>query len=177
MASVGHLTNLRFWTIADRRCHRRMDDQPPGLPLWPIVGTRIVADLRSELFRHLHALSLNFYNNYSVGRLMSRLISDVGVLQDFISWSLTGLTRAGFTLLGIVVAMLVLNWRLALVTFAVLPLMIILTNYWRSRVREAYRATRQRLSLINGYLNESLTGIRVTKSFTREARTWPTSTT
>ncbi len=133
------------------------------------VGTRVVADIRSRLFRHLHRLSLNFFNNYSVGRLMSRLISDVGVLQDFITWSITGLVRAAFTLAGIVVAMLVLNWRLALVAFAVLPLMVWLTEYWRQRVRQVYRATRSRLSLINGYLNESISGIRVTKSFTREA--------
>jgi ATP-binding cassette, subfamily B, multidrug efflux pump len=132
------------------------------------VGTRVVADVRSQLFRHLHRLSLNFYNNYSVGRLMSRLISDVGVLQDFITWSITGLFRSVFVLIGIIVAMVGLNWQLALVTFAILPLMVILTNYWRVRVRQAYRATRQRLSLINGYLNESISGIRVTKSFTRE---------
>ena len=142
------------------------------ISLMAFVGTRIVADIRSQLFRHLHTLSLNFYNNYSVGRLMSRLISDVGVLQDFITWSLTGLARATFTLLGIVVAMLAMNWQLGLVTFAVLPLMVILANYWRAHVREAYRATRQRLSLINGYLNESITGIRVTKSFTREAKNY-----
>lgn len=132
------------------------------------VGTSIVADVRGDLFRHLHTLSLNFYNNYSVGRLMSRLISDVGVLQDFITWSITGVFRSGFILIGIVVAMLILNWKLALITFIVLPLMAVLTNYWRVRVRYAYRASRQRLSLINGYLNESISGIRVTKSFTRE---------
>ncbi|MBK7894441.1 MAG: ABC transporter ATP-binding protein [Anaerolineaceae bacterium] len=134
------------------------------------VGTKVVADYRSDLFRHLHTLSLNFHNNYSVGRLMSRLISDVGVLQDFITWSITGLFRSFFTLTGIIIAMLILNWRLALVTFAVLPLMVALTNYWRTRVRGAYRATRQRLSLINGYLNESISGIRVTKSFIREQK-------
>jgi ATP-binding cassette subfamily B multidrug efflux pump len=138
------------------------------IALMAYVGTKVVADYRSDLFRHLHTLSLNFHNNYSVGRLMSRLISDVGVLQDFITWSITGLFRSFFTLTGIILAMLVLNWRLALVTFAVLPLMGWLTNYWRVRVRGAYRATRQRLSLINGYLNESISGIRVTKSFTRE---------
>ncbi len=136
------------------------------------VGTSVVADVRSQLFRHLHTLSLSFFNNYSVGRLMSRLISDVGVLQDFITWSITGLFRSFFTLTGIVIAMLLLNWQLALVTFAVLPLMVLLTNYWRKHVRLAYRATRQRLSLINGYLNESISGIRVTKSFTREARNY-----
>ena len=133
------------------------------------VGTKVVADYRSELFRHLHTLSLNFHNNYSVGRLMSRLISDVGVLQDFITWSITGLFRSFFTLTGIVIAMLLLDWKLALVTFSVLPLMFILTRYWQVRVRKVYRATRQRLALINGYLNESISGIRVTKSFTREA--------
>jgi ATP-binding cassette subfamily B multidrug efflux pump len=136
------------------------------------VGTKIVADVRSELFRHLHRLSLNFHNNYSVGRLMSRLISDVGVLQDFVTWSITGLARSGFILIGIVVAMLSLNWRLALVAFAVVPIMLAITNYWRKRVRFAYRATRTRLSLINGYLNESISGIRVTQSFTREAENY-----
>ena len=120
------------------------------------VGTRIVADIRSDLFRHLHRLTLNFYSNYSVGRLMSRLIGDVGVLLDFMTWSITGLFRSVFNLVGIVIAMLLLNWQLALVAFAVMPLMILLTNYWRQRVRQAYRATRQRLSLIQGNLNRGI---------------------
>ena len=140
------------------------------IALMAFVGTRVVADMRRQLFQHLHSLSLNFFNNYSIGRLMSRLLSDVQVMQDFITWSITGLFRATFTLIGIVIAMLVLNWQLAITAFLVLPLMVMLTNYWRVRVREAYRAARQRLSLINGYLNESITGIRVTKSFSREAR-------
>ena len=105
------------------------------ISLMAFVGTKVVADFRSQLFRHLHTLTLSFYNNYSVGRLMSRLISDVGVLQYFITWSITGLFRSGFILIGIVIAMLVMNWQLALVSFAVLPLMFILTNYWRVRVR------------------------------------------
>ena len=170
---LGDMSTLRFWTIifivvavVEWLTNRTR------IRIMAYVGTKIVADVRSELFRHLHRLSLNFYNNYSIGRLMSRLISDVGVLQEFITWSITGLARAGFILIGIVVAMLLLNWRLALVAFAVIPLMLILTNYWRKRVREAYRATRQRLSLINGYLNESITGIRVTKSFSREERNY-----
>ncbi len=166
---AGSATTLRFWTwlfiivaIIEYVTNRTR------IAIMAFVGTRIVADVRSALFTHLHRLSLSFYNQYSVGRLMSRLISDVGVLQDFVTWSITGLARAGFILVGIVVAMLALNWRLALVTFAVLPLMVILTNYWRVRVRQAYRSTRERLALINGYLNESISGIRVTKSFSRE---------
>jgi len=124
------------------------------------VGTCIVADLRSHLYRHLHTLSLNFYSNYSIGRLMSRLISDVGSVLDFMTWSITGFVRAIF--------MLVMNLPLALLTFTVLPLMFLLTAKWRAGARQAYRATRQRLSLINGYLNESISGVRVTQSFIRE---------
>jgi len=168
---TGNMVAMRQWTIifiitavAEWATNRSR------IMIMAFVGTKVVADIRSHLFRHLHNLSLNFHNNYSVGRLMSRLISDVGIMQDFVTWSITGLARSSFLLLGIVVAMLVLNWQLALVTFAVLPLVFLLTNYWRTHVRDAYRATRQRLSLINGYLNESISGIRVTKSFTREDR-------
>ena len=166
---TGSLETLRMWTVifliaaVGEWISNRF-----RISIMAFVGTKVVADYRSTLFRHLHNLSLNFHNNYSVGRLMSRLISDVGVLQDFITWSITGLFRSFFTLSGIIIAMMILNWKLALVTFSVLPLMLILTNYWRVHVRNAYRATRQRLSLINGYLNESISGIRVTKSFTRE---------
>ncbi|MFQ5399002.1 MAG: ABC transporter ATP-binding protein [Anaerolineae bacterium] len=167
---AGSPAVLRFWTIAFIVAAAGEWVSNRGrISLMAYVGTKVVADFRSHLFRHLHTLSLNFFNSYSVGRLMSRLISDVGVLQDFITWSITGLFRSFFTLSGIVLAMMVLNWRLALTSFVVLPLMYVLTNYWRVRVRQAYRATRQRLALINGYLNESIAGIRVTKSFTREA--------
>ena len=166
---AGSLSELRMWSTAifvvsliEWLTNRGR------ISMMAYVGTKIVADLRSEVFRHLHQLSLNFHNNYSVGRLMSRLISDVGVLQDFVTWSITGLARSGFMLVGIAVAMLWMNWRLALVAFAVVPLMLVLTNYWRKRVRGAYRATRSRLSLINGYLNESISGIRVTQSYSRE---------
>ncbi|MEM7346344.1 MAG: ABC transporter ATP-binding protein, partial [Chloroflexota bacterium] len=168
---AGSLISLRGWTIAlitvtliEWLTNRIR------ITIMAFVGTRVVADIRSHLFRHLHRLSLDFYNNYSVGRLMSRLISDVGVMQDFVTWSITGLARSGFILLGIIITMLLMNWQLALITFITLPLVVILTNYWRNRVRFAYRATRRRLSLINGYLNESISGIRVTKSFSREAR-------
>jgi ATP-binding cassette subfamily B protein/subfamily B ATP-binding cassette protein MsbA len=166
---TGDLTQLRFWTIAYllASCGEWLTNRG-RISIMAFVGTKVVADVRAELFRHLHRLSLNFYNNYSVGRLMSRLISDVGVLQDFITWSIVGLFRSLFILFGIILAMVTLNWRLALITFSVLPFMLILTNYWRVRVRWAYRATRQRLSLINGYLNESISGIRVTQSYTRE---------
>ena len=166
---AGDVGTLRFWTflflaaIALEWVASRA-----RLTVMAYAGTRIVTDIRSQLFRHLHTLSMGFFNDYSVGRLMSRLISDVSVLQDFVTWSITGLARSAFILIGIILAMLFLNWQLALVTFAVMPAMVVLTNYFRRYVRQAYRAARQRLSLINGFLNESITGIRVTKSFSRE---------
>lgn len=166
---AGDLDQLRRWSIifltaalGEWLANRSR------ISIMAYVGTKVVANIRSDLYRHLHRLSLNFYNRYSVGRLMSRLISDVGVLQDFVTWSITGLFRSGFILAGIILVMINLHWQLALVTFAVLPLMAILTNYWRTKVRQAYRSSRLRLSLINGYLNESISGIRVTKSFVRE---------
>jgi ATP-binding cassette subfamily B protein/subfamily B ATP-binding cassette protein MsbA len=164
------LSTLRLWTgaflvaaVGEWLTNRRR------IATMAYVGTRIVADLRSALFRHLLRLSLGFHDEYAVGRLMSRLGSDVGVIQNFVTWSITGLARGVLKLVGIIVAMISLNWRLALITFVVLPLMAVVTNRWRSAVRQAYRATRQRLSLINGYLNESISGIRVTKSFVRES--------
>lgn len=169
--SGGSLSTLQWWTLVFLIVAIFEWITNRGrIALMAYVGTKIVADMRWELFRHLHRLSLSFHNNYSVGRLMSRLISDVGVLQDFVTWSITGLARSGFILIGITITLLVMNWQLALVTFAVVPLMVWLTNYWRKHVRSAYRATRTRLSLINGYLNESISGIRVTQSFTREGQ-------
>ncbi len=168
---TGNMEALRNWTlIFGATATAEWFSNRQRIMIMAFVGTRVVADLRSRLFRHLHALSLNFHNNVSVGRLMSRLIGDVGALQDFVTWTITGTVRATFFLIGVGIAMLLLNWVLALVAFAMLPLMIILTAYWRSHVREAYRATRSRLSLINGYLNESIQGIRVTQSFHRERR-------
>jgi ATP-binding cassette subfamily B protein/subfamily B ATP-binding cassette protein MsbA len=166
---VGSVEQLRNWTLLFvTAAVLEWASNRWRIAIMAYVGTKIVTETRSDLFRHLHKLTLSFHNNYSVGRLMSRLISDVGILQDFVTWSITGLARSVFILLGIIVAMVAMNWQLAIVTFAMAPLMFILTNYWRKHVRAAYRATRTRLSLINGYFNESLQGIRVTQSFTRE---------
>jgi ATP-binding cassette subfamily B multidrug efflux pump len=160
-AAIFAVASIAEWITGRQRVH-----------IMAFVGTRVITDLRGELFRHLHSLSMNFHNNMSVGRLMSRLIGDVGVLQEFITWSITGLTRSTFNLLGISLVMLFMEWRLALVAFTLVPLMILLTNYWRKHVRDAYRSTRQRLSIINGFLNESIAGVRVTRSFNRERRSF-----
>jgi len=166
---AGDLSVLRIWTlIFAASAVGEWITNRSRIMIMAVVGTRVVADVRSHLFRHLMHLSLNFFNNYSVGRLMSRLSNDVQVLLGFITWSITGLFRATTTLLGIIIILFVMNWRLALVALAVLPLMVFLTRFWSVRVRDTYRQTRQRIALINGYLNESISGIRVTKSFVRE---------
>ncbi len=167
--TAGDAQALRWWTLlflAAALVEWLTNRYRIGLMAY--VGTQVVADVRSALFRHLHHLTLSFHNNFSVGRMMSRLIGDVGALQEFITWTITGLARAVFLLAGIVIAMFSLSWQLTLIALAVMPLMLLLTNFWRLRVRDAYRASRLRLSLINGYLNESISGIRVTQSFTRE---------
>ena len=166
---VQNIEQLRFWTVLFIIASiLEWITNRYRIQIMAYVGTGVVADLRSALFRPLHRLSLNFHNNYSVGRMMSRLLGDITVLRDFITWSITGLFRSMFGLVGIIVAMLAMNWRLALVSFVVLPIMAIITNYWRVYIRVAYRAARARSSIISGYFNESISGIRVTKSFTRE---------
>ncbi len=140
------------------------------IAIMAVVGTRVVCDIRERLFAHLHTLSLDFYNKFAIGRLMSRLINDVGVLQDFVTWAILGVFRDLFLLVGTVLAMLSLNWQLSLAAFATMPVMVWATRLWRRHVRDAYRTVRQRIAVLNGYLNESITGIRVTKAFVREAR-------
>jgi ATP-binding cassette subfamily B multidrug efflux pump len=133
---ASEMGDLRFWTllfIVASTIEWLANRTRIVLMAW--VGTRVVADLRSHLFRHLHSLSLSFYSNYSIGRLMSRLISDVGAIQDFMTWSITGFVRAIFLLIGIVGFMLAMNLPLALLTFTVLPLMFLLTTKWRAGAR------------------------------------------
>ncbi len=168
---AGNMQQLRFWTILFALAAlTRWFTHRKNLLTMADVSARIVADIRSALFRHLHTLTLTFYNQYSVGSLMSRLIGDVGVLRDFLTWSITGIVYAIFSLISILVLMLYTSWQLTLVVLCVVPLISLLANYWRKHARAAYVRTRSILSHINGYLNESIAGIRVTKSFTREER-------
>jgi ATP-binding cassette subfamily B protein/subfamily B ATP-binding cassette protein MsbA len=134
------------------------------------VGTKIIYEIRNQLFQHLQHLDLSFYDRYAVGRLISRLISDVGVLQDFVTWAVVGTFRDVFLLVGIIFAMLSMNARLSVLVFLTLPLMILITRWWRDRARETYRQIRRRLASVNANLNENITGIRVVKAFSREQR-------
>ena len=132
------------------------------------LGQRIMHDLRTQIFAHLQRLPVAFFDRNPVGRLVTRVTSDVESLNElFTSGVVAGLGDL-FTLLAISVLMLIVDWRLALASFAVIPLVIIASNVFRVRVREAYRAIRVRLARINAFLQERLSGVRVVQLFGRE---------
>ncbi len=132
------------------------------------LGTRVVVNIRMDMFRHLQLLSLRFYDSYKVGRLISRIMGDVSVLQDFVTWAIVGTACSIFTLAFVIVALFSLNARLAAISMVVLPVMFLLTRSWSARARNAWREIRRRIAIINGYLNETVTGVRVIQSYTRE---------
>lgn len=132
------------------------------------VGQSIIYDLRARLFDHLQQLSLSFYSRYSVGRVITRVINDVVVLREFLTWSFLAVARDVFVLIGIVIAMLSMDLRLSLLTFAVLPLMVIGTIAFRKRARENYRLVRSAISWVNSVLAENINGVRVVQAFSRQ---------
>ena len=160
LATLGYLLVNAAWWFATRERIRTM----------AIAGQSIIFALRAELFDHLQQLALGFYARHSVGRLISRVVNDVGVMREFVTWALVAVARDALHLVGLVVAMVVLDWRLSLLTFLVLPLMGVATAVWRSRAREAYRWTRRSQSRVTGTLSENIAGVRVVQSFSREER-------
>jgi ATP-binding cassette subfamily B protein/subfamily B ATP-binding cassette protein MsbA len=136
--------------------------------LMPRVGQSIIYDLRSRLFEHLQELSLSFYSHYSVGRVITRVINDVGVLREFITWALLAVARDLFALVLIVIVMLSMNVRLSLLTFTVLPIMIWATWVFKKYARENYRQVRAAISWVNSVLAENINGVRVVQAFSRE---------
>jgi ATP-binding cassette subfamily B protein len=134
------------------------------------IGQRIMYDLRAQIFGHLQGLSLSFYNRNPVGRLMTRITSDVDAIEQMLSQGVVGIIADIATLVGIVIAMFVLEWRLALAILLTLPLIMWIALFFRTRIRDAFRDARRRIAIVNAYLNESITGMPVTQLFNREAR-------
>ncbi len=138
--------------------------------LMQYVGQRVMADLRTQMFNHLQRLSIGFFSRTPVGRLVTRVTNDVDALNELISSGVVAIFGDIFTLFGIMGIMLWMDWRLALVTFSVLPFVYAVTERFRSRSREAYRAVRTRLARINAFLSEQIMGMTVTQLFNQEAR-------
>jgi ATP-binding cassette, subfamily B, multidrug efflux pump len=132
------------------------------------LGQRVMHDMRQEIFTHLQRLSLRYYDRNPVGRLMTRVTNDVEVLNETFSSGIVTIFGDIFTLVFILVAMLLLDWRLALVTFAVLPFVVLAAFLFRALIREAYREIRVRLARINAFLQERIAGIGVVQLFNRE---------
>ena len=132
------------------------------------LGQRVMFDLRVQVFEHLQRLSLRFFDRNPVGRLMTRVTNDVEQLNEAFSSGLVTIFGDVFTLLFIVGMMLQLNWRLALVTFTVLPFVAVATFLFRGLIRRAYRDIRVRLARINAFTQEHVSGIRVVQLFGRE---------
>ncbi len=132
------------------------------------IGQRIMYDLRVEIFTHLQRLSLRYFDRNPVGRLMTRVTNDVEVLNETVSSGVVTIFGDIFTLVFILGVMLLLDWRLALVTFVVLPFVAAAAFVFRGLVRKAYRDIRVRLARINAYLQERLSGVRVVQYFGRE---------
>jgi ATP-binding cassette subfamily B protein len=138
--------------------------------LTSLLGQRVMRDLRMEIFEHLQRLSVSFFDRNPAGRLITRVTSDVETLNElFTSGVVSGLGDL-FTLIAISVAMLIMDWRLALASFAVIPFVVMVSGLFRKGVRNTYRDIRVRLARINSFLQERLTGMRIVQLFGQEKR-------
>jgi ATP-binding cassette subfamily B multidrug efflux pump len=138
--------------------------------LTSLLGQRVMRDLRLQIFAHLQRLSIAFFDRNPAGRLITRVTSDVETLNElFTSGVVAGLGDL-FTLAAISVAMFVMDWRLAIATYAVLPFVVLASHLFRTRVRDAYREIRTRLARINAFLQERLSGMRIVQLYGQEER-------
>jgi ATP-binding cassette subfamily B protein len=136
------------------------------------TGQKVMFDLRSQIFRHLQRMHIGFYDKNPVGRLVTRVTSDVDALNDMFTSGVVSIFEDIFVLIGILAIMLRMNWRLALITFAVLPFISIATKIFRDKVRDSYRRIRVAIARINSYLQEHISGMVVLQLFNREERAY-----
>ncbi|MGE0068440.1 MAG: ABC transporter ATP-binding protein [Solirubrobacterales bacterium] len=134
------------------------------------VGTRVLQDLRQRVFTHLQSMSIGFFTRRSPGVLISRMTNDIEALNQLVTSGVVTIFSSTLTLLGVVVILLVLDVQLALVVFLTFPLLLIASVIFRIVSHGAYRATRERIAAITAYLQESLSGVRVVRSFGQEPR-------
>jgi len=134
------------------------------------IGQNVIMTVRERLFYKYLELDLAYYDHHRVGDLMARVTEDSNSLQNFITWAVVNTISNSFTLAGIIILMLIYDWRLALLTFTVLPLMIGLTAWWRKQSATRYRAVREAVGVVSATLQESLSGMRIVQAFVGEYR-------
>jgi ATP-binding cassette subfamily B multidrug efflux pump len=133
-----------------------------------MIGQRIMYDMRMQIYAHLQKLDLSFYDRNPVGRLMTRVTTDVDVINDLFTSGVVAAFGDLFMLIGIMVTLLWMDWRLAVIAFSVLPLILVLAQWFRRNVRESYRKVRLRIARINAFLNEHINGMATVQLFRRE---------
>src|SRR3954469_17297799 len=134
------------------------------------TGQRVMFDLRSQIFRHLQRMHVGFYDKNPVGRLVTRVTTDVDALNEMFTSGVVSIIEDIFVLAGIMGIMLWMNWRLALITFSVLPLIFWATMIFRKKVRDSYRRIRIAIAKINSYLQEHISGMVPLQLFNREKK-------
>ena len=139
--------------------------------LMEMMGQRIMFDLRRDIFKRLQELPLAFFDRHPIGRLITRATTDVAALNELFTAGLVSIFGDIFMLLGIIVVLFLLNWKLALVSFSILPLLFALTFWFKLRARENFRDVRIWIARINAFLQEHLGGMSVVQLFGREERT------
>jgi ATP-binding cassette, subfamily B, multidrug efflux pump len=136
------------------------------------TGQKVMFDLRSQIFRHLQRMHVAFYDKNPVGRLVTRVTTDVDALNEMFTSGVVSIFEDLFVLMGILGIMLCMNWKLALITFAVLPFIVVATKFFRDRVRDSYRRIRTAIARINSYLQEHVSGMVVLQLFNRERKAY-----
>ncbi|MGA1985122.1 MAG: ABC transporter ATP-binding protein [Candidatus Sulfotelmatobacter sp.] len=136
------------------------------------TGQKVMFDLRSQIFRHLQRMHVAFYDRNPVGRLVTRVTTDVDALNEMFTSGVVSIFEDLFVLMGILGIMLCMNWKLALITFAVLPLIVVATKVFRDKVRDSYRRIRTAIARINSYLQEHVSGMVVLQLFNRERKAY-----
>ncbi|MEE3137869.1 MAG: ABC transporter ATP-binding protein [Acidobacteriota bacterium] len=137
-----------------------------------MTGQRIMFDLRMQVYGHLQKLDVRVFDRNPVGRLMTRVTTDVDVLNELFASGVVAIFGDVFMLIGIMAVLLSMDWRLALVAFSVLPLIVMVTQWFRRHVRETYRTVRIWIARINAYLQEHITGMVTVQVFQREKRSF-----
>ena len=134
------------------------------------TGQKVMFDLRSQIFRHLQHMHVGFFDKHPVGRLVTRVTTDVDALNEMFTAGVVSIFEDVFVLAGIIFIMMKMNWKLALITFAVLPLIVYATMIFRDKVRDSYRRIRTAIARINSFLQEAVSGMLVLQLFNREKR-------
>ena len=135
-----------------------------------VLGQRVLYDIRADIFTKLQRLPLSYFDANPVGRLITRVTSDVDAINQFITAGLVSLITSSFLIVAYMVIMLNASWQLALISFAVLPILYLVTGYFRTKLRESFRTTRVQQAIVNTKLNENITGMLTVQLFGRENR-------